>query len=78
MSNFMKKDLRLLYRQLKYYTNTIGYKTAPTQQYIRHQFLEYFIENNGHKFVRSSPVVPYCDPSVAFVNAGMNQVGFQK
>jgi len=24
--------------------------------------------------VRSSPVVPLCDPSLAFVNAGMNQV----
>lgn len=41
---------------------------------IRKQFLDYFIKENGHNFVRSSPVVPFCDPTVAFVNAGMNQV----
>ncbi|XP_055913657.1 alanine--tRNA ligase, mitochondrial [Eupeodes corollae] len=40
---------------------------------IRKTFLEYFTESHGHKFVRSSPVVPLCDPTVAFVNAGMNQ-----
>lgn len=41
---------------------------------IRKTFIEYFINNHDHKFVRSSPVVPFCDPTVAFVNAGMNQV----
>lgn len=41
---------------------------------IRQQFLDYFIKENGHKFIRSSPVVPFCDPTVSFVNAGMNQV----
>ncbi|KAJ8983104.1 hypothetical protein NQ317_001847 [Molorchus minor] len=40
---------------------------------IRKRFLDYFIKENGHDFVKSSPVVPYCDPTVAFVNAGMNQ-----
>ncbi|CAH0551677.1 unnamed protein product [Brassicogethes aeneus] len=40
---------------------------------IRRRFLEYFIEEKGHNFVRSSPVVPFCDPTVSFVNAGMNQ-----
>ncbi|CAH1117075.1 unnamed protein product [Phaedon cochleariae] len=40
---------------------------------IRQKFLEYFINENNHKFIKSSPVVPYCDPTVAFVNAGMNQ-----
>lgn len=43
---------------------------------IREKFLDYFISENNHKFVKSSPVVPYCDPTVAFVNAGMNQVCF--
>lgn len=47
-----------------------------TSKNIRQQFLDYFIKENGHKFIRSSPVVPFCDPTVSFVNAGMNQVIF--
>lgn len=41
---------------------------------IRNIFLDFFINKNNHKFIRSSPVIPFCDPSVPFVNAGMNQV----
>ncbi|KOB74996.1 Alanine--tRNA ligase, cytoplasmic [Operophtera brumata] len=40
---------------------------------IRNTFIEYFQENHGHKHVKSSSVVPLCDPTVPFVNAGMNQ-----
>ncbi|XP_066152108.1 alanine--tRNA ligase, mitochondrial isoform X1 [Euwallacea fornicatus] len=42
-------------------------------QTIRRHFFDYFIKSHDHTFVRSSPVVPYCDPTVPFVNAGMNQ-----
>lgn len=45
-----------------------------TSKEIRDRFSKYFIEKHDHKFIRSSPVVPLCDPTVAFVNAGMNQV----
>lgn len=41
---------------------------------IRQKFLDFFISENNHKFIKSSPVIPFCDPSIAFVNAGMNQV----
>nr|CAD7587236.1 unnamed protein product [Timema genevievae] len=40
---------------------------------IRKEFLDFFIDGHDHTFIQSSPVVPFCDPSVAFVNAGMNQ-----
>ncbi|XP_076268548.1 alanine--tRNA ligase, mitochondrial isoform X1 [Rhynchophorus ferrugineus] len=40
---------------------------------IRQQFLDYFIKEKNHAFVKSSPVVPFCDSTVPFVNAGMNQ-----
>ncbi|KAI5642796.1 tRNA synthetases class II (A) domain-containing protein [Phthorimaea operculella] len=40
---------------------------------IRSTFIDYFVKDHGHKFVKSSSVVPLCDPSVPFVNAGMNQ-----
>ncbi|XP_030033586.2 alanine--tRNA ligase, mitochondrial [Manduca sexta] len=40
---------------------------------IRNTFIEYFVEKHAHKRVKSSSVVPLCDPSVPFVNAGMNQ-----
>ena len=39
---------------------------------IRQKFLEYF-EKKGHKQVHSSPVLPANDPTLLFVNAGMNQ-----
>jgi len=39
---------------------------------VRQKFLEYF-ERNGHKIVHSSPLLPANDPTLLFVNAGMNQ-----
>lgn len=57
------------FRQFSKYLN----KDACSKS-IRQKFLDYFVNENNHTFVKSSPVVPYCDPTVAFVNAGMNQV----
>jgi alanyl-tRNA synthetase len=39
---------------------------------IRSTFLKFF-ENNGHRIVRSSSLVPHGDPTLLFTNAGMNQ-----
>jgi alanyl-tRNA synthetase len=39
---------------------------------IRSKFLLYF-EKNGHKIIHSSPLLPANDPTLLFVNAGMNQ-----
>jgi alanyl-tRNA synthetase len=41
-------------------------------QDIRTKFLKYF-QTQGHTIVPSSPVVPQDDPTLLFVNAGMNQ-----
>ncbi|MDD5543373.1 MAG: alanine--tRNA ligase [Acidobacteriia bacterium] len=39
---------------------------------VRSAFLRFF-ERNGHKVVKSSPLLPANDPTLLFANAGMNQ-----
>ena len=43
-----------------------------TSNEIRASFLKFF-EQNGHRIVPSSPLVPRDDPTLLFTNAGMNQ-----
>ncbi len=40
---------------------------------IRKQFIDYFQQELNHEFVPSAPVIPQNDPTLLFINAGMNQ-----
>jgi alanyl-tRNA synthetase len=40
---------------------------------IRSTFINFFKEKKNHIFWQSSPVVPLNDPTLLFINAGMNQ-----
>ena len=46
--------------------------TPKTANEIRKSFIDFF-ENKQHLFVPSSPVAPQNDPTLMFINAGMNQ-----
>tara|TARA_Y100001970_G_scaffold50742_1_gene64218 strand:+ start:30979 stop:33570 length:2592 start_codon:yes stop_codon:yes gene_type:complete len=43
-----------------------------SSQKIRQDFIDFFLDKK-HKIVRSSPVFPLEDPTLLFINAGMNQ-----
>ncbi|XP_077269962.1 alanine--tRNA ligase, mitochondrial [Temnothorax americanus] len=58
------------FRLIRPYSQLTNNKPA---NLIRNEFLDYFTKDLKHSFIRSSPVSPITDQSLAFINAGMNQ-----
>jgi len=72
MINSLKKKMTTL-TLIRSYGHLANDKSA---NLIRKEFLDYFTKDLKHSFIRSSPVSPITDQSLAFTNAGMNQVCF--
>lgn len=58
------------YKLIRSYNQFTNNKSA---NLIRKEFLDYFSKDLKHSIIRSSPVSPIADQSLAFINAGMNQ-----
>lgn len=62
----------LLHRALFSTANDKISVTWPVDK-VRSQFIDYFVDKHQHNNYKSSPCVPYNDPTLLFTNAGMNQ-----
>ncbi|KAM3930663.1 LOW QUALITY PROTEIN: alanine--tRNA ligase, mitochondrial [Leptodactylus fuscus] len=65
--------LRGLAARVPLYRRSLSSASSPSSAAIRSTFLSYFEVRHGHRHVPSSSVRPRGDPSLLFVNAGMNQ-----
>nr|XP_012216572.1 PREDICTED: alanine--tRNA ligase, mitochondrial [Linepithema humile] len=60
----------IFFKLIRPYSQCTNHKSA---NLIRKEFVDYFTKDLKHNVIRSSPVSPITDHSLAFVNAGMNQ-----
>ncbi|KAG8182208.1 hypothetical protein JTE90_000062, partial [Oedothorax gibbosus] len=74
-STVLRKALIRQYTKAHIHTNSL--KTNVSEKFkskkVRELFLKYFVQEQDHTFIHSSPVYLNNDPSLLFVNAGMNQ-----
>lgn len=45
---------------------------------VRKKFVDYFVTQKDHTFIKSSSTIPHEDPTLLFTNSGMAQVNFLK
>lgn len=59
----------------RFFSSSIAHRknVSMSSAEIRSSFIDYFVQEHNHTFVKSSSVVPNNDPSLLTVNAGMNQ-----
>ena len=72
--NYLNRNIVRNRKGLRILLNTHYSTNHNSSDVIRKQFLDFFIKDNQHEFVKSSSVIPFCDKTLSFTNAGMNQV----
>lgn len=72
--NYLNKNILRNRKGLKVILSTNYSTKHNSSNVIRKQFLDFFVKENQHEFIKSSSVIPFCDKTLSFTNSGMNQV----
>jgi alanyl-tRNA synthetase len=72
--SLVRQDLFKIAKQLTTFEDKIALEMSewPAPK-IRQTFIDFFVKKKQHTFWQSSPVIPHNDPTLLFINAGMNQ-----
>lgn len=70
---FIKSTIKCCHNYSPVRCKSTQIKTHWTSEKIRKTFIDFFVKEKGHQFVKSSSIIPQNDNTLVTVNSGMNQ-----